>query len=139
LTGDNEKIEMIKKRTIVVAELRKFPGEIEAKTSFYDVPKKLDLFVDRRRQFGLIKTNEKPHKPDCSKLPLDCICEDIPWIHEQLPGAVKSVRSGKWMIFADKRNVNEIWRKIKMLLCSSVPINWVILPRSKLTMKKVDI
>jgi hypothetical protein len=115
-TGRTEKIEMIRKSTLIVADLRKFARDTEATTTFYDPPKKLNLFAGGRRQFGLLRINEKPHNPDCSKQPLNCKCEDIPWIHQKLPGAVKHVRSGKWMIFADKRNVIEIWEKVKMLL-----------------------
>nr|CAH0106940.1 unnamed protein product [Daphnia galeata] len=37
----------------------------------------------------------------------------------QLPGVVKSVRSGKWMIFLNKKKVDQIWRKVKILMAEN--------------------
>jgi hypothetical protein len=81
-------------------------------TSDDNLPKKPahTYLIDREAEF---------HQSDCNRQPSDCRCTFVSWIWAQLPDAVKSVRSGKWMLFPSKQNVNEIWEKVKILLAEN--------------------
>ena len=59
---------------------------------------------------------EQAHATDCDKKPAECCCENVSWIWAKSPIQLESVCRGKWILYPDKQDVNEIWENIKSLL-----------------------
>ena len=53
-------------------------------------------------------------------LPLDV--DNSPWLYEELNNGIKSVDTGKWMLFYDKQMINDSWTIAKKLYWSSKTI-----------------
>jgi hypothetical protein len=127
----NEKKEYIKMHHVLnigpdsevflVAELRR-NSVSEEKIRFYNPPTnikitssvprpcKYDELVDREDQF---------HESLCNKQPSTCYCENVHWIWTNQLVRVKSIHSGKWLLFPDRENVDEIWEKVKILIAAN--------------------
>jgi hypothetical protein len=79
-------------------------------TSSVSRPCKYDELVDHEDQF---------HESLCNKQPSTCYCDNVHWIWTNQLVRVKSIHSGKWLLFPDRKNVDEIWEKVKILIAAN--------------------
>jgi hypothetical protein len=99
--------------TVYSAQLSSSKRKLSSDSTESNVPKK------QASATNLIDREAQNHKSDCDMQPSRCRCPFVSWIWAQLPDAVKSVRSGKWMLFISKQYVDQTWEKVKNLLASN--------------------
>jgi hypothetical protein len=107
----------------LVAELRK-SVLIESKDiiNFYNPPIDMPMTSSESRPCKydeLVDYEDDCHKLNCDKQPSTCNCEDVDWIWANQLVQVKPIHSGKWLLFPDKTNVDEIWEKVKILIAAN--------------------
>ena len=110
-------------KTGLVVELKKSSKRnIKEKITFYNPPKILPTYSSESRPCKYDELDDKEnglHKPHCNKQPSTCYCENVSWIWAYQLVRVKSIHSGKWLLFPDKKNVDEVWEKVKILLAAN--------------------
>jgi hypothetical protein len=123
----------------LVAESRKESGAPEAIEKFFNPPQILiDAIqpVNRQKLVSLLPlrpcnydeliikasgrdNEEKFHDDKCDQQPSTCQCEVVSWISASRPARFNVICTGKWMLFPDKKHVDEIWEKFKILLAAN--------------------
>jgi hypothetical protein len=107
----------------LVAELRKISKYNKEKIKFYNPPKILPTYSSESRPCKydeLFDEENDFHEPDCNKQPSSCYCEYVSSsIRVFKPLRVKSIHSGQWLLFPEKKNVDEVWEKVKILLAAN--------------------
>jgi hypothetical protein len=100
------------KKTKFSEDVIKFynPPKIQPSYSSQSSPCKYNKLFDHESDF---------HEPDCDKQPSTCDCENVSWIWVSKPLQVESIHSGKWLLFPEKKNVDEVWEKVKILIAAN--------------------
>jgi hypothetical protein len=107
----------------LVAELRIIFKSDKERIKFYNPPKILPSSSSESRPCKydeLFDEENDFHESDCNKQPSTCYCEYVSSSTRVLkPLLVKSIHSGKWLLFPEKKNVDEVWEKVKILLAAN--------------------
>ncbi|XP_046456306.1 uncharacterized protein LOC124203628 isoform X2 [Daphnia pulex] len=107
----------------LVAELTNNSTECsEDVINFYNPPKNDLPFSTQTRPCKydeLVDFENDFHQPLCERQPSTCDCDFVSGIWAHQPISIDSIHGGKWMLYPEKENVDEIWEKVKILTAAN--------------------